>query len=68
MGYKEHMDHSKVAVPVVLGGILTQKVESEALPVDVSADLKKLGFNPCPKLEGNFRNLLETKINLKNPP
>lgn len=65
---QEHMDRKKVAVPVVLGGILNQKVENEALPVDVSADLKKLGFNPCPKLEGRFRNLLEAKINLKNPP
>jgi len=29
----------------------------------VSADLKKLAFFPCPKLEGNFRKLLEANIN-----
>jgi len=46
-----------------------QKVENQALPVDVSGDLKKLGFNPCPKLESNFRNLLETNMKPnENPP
>ena len=59
---KEHMDRCKVTIPVVLGGILNQKVENQALPVDVSGDLKQLGFNPCPKLEGNFRKLLESNL------
>jgi len=31
----------------------------------VSADLKKLALFPCPKLEGNFKNLLEAIINYK---
>jgi methylmalonyl-CoA mutase cobalamin-binding subunit len=66
---KENMDRRKITIPVVLGGILNQKVENQALPVDVSGDLKKLGFNACPKLEGNFKTLLETNMKPKeNPP
>jgi methylmalonyl-CoA mutase cobalamin-binding subunit len=59
---KKNMDRRKITLPVVLGGILNQKFENQALPVDVSGDLKKLGFNPCPKLEGNFRKLLESNL------
>ena len=59
---KDNMDRCRITIPVVLGGILNQKVENQALPVDVSGDLKKLGFNPCPKLEGNFRKLLESNL------
>jgi len=62
---KENMDRRKITIPVVLGGVLNQKVENQALPVDVSGDLKKLGFNPCPKLEGNFKNFLETNMKPK---
>ena len=50
----------KLKIPVVMGGILNQKVEDQPLPVDVSADLKKLDFYPCPRLEGRFRKLLES--------
>ena len=66
---KENMDRRKITIPVVLGGVLNQKVENQALPVDVCGDLKNLGFNPCPKLEGNFKTLLETSMKPKeNPP
>ena len=56
---KEEMDSHNVMVPVVIGGILNQKIENQALPVDVSTDLKKLGFYSCPRLEGKFRKMLE---------
>ena len=66
---KEDMGRCKISIPVVLGGVLNQKVENQALPVDVCGDLKKLGFSPCPKLEGNFKKLLETSMKPKeNPP
>ena len=42
-----------------MGGILNQKVEDAALPIDVSVNLKELGFHPSPRLEGNFSKLLE---------
>ena len=59
---KDEMDSHKVMIPVVLGGILNQKVENQSLPIDVSADLKKLGFYPCPKLESQLSNLLEYNL------
>ena len=59
---KEEMARRRTDIPVVLGGILNQKIESQSLPVDVSGDLKKMGFNPCPKLDGNFKKLLESNI------
>ena len=52
----------KVDVPVVMGGILNQKMEDVALPVDVTANLKELGFYPSSKLEGRFRKLLEHDV------
>jgi len=64
---QEELKNQKLTIPVVLGGILNQKVENQALPVDVSSDLKKLGFYPCPKLEGNFRNQLEYNLKYKSP-
>jgi methylmalonyl-CoA mutase cobalamin-binding subunit len=66
---KTELDRQKVDVPVVMGGILNQKVEDVALPVDVTTNLKGLGFYPSPKLEGRFRKLLEhdlTRINRNN--
>ena len=60
---RKELDKHKVMVPVVLGGVLNQKIVNQTLPIDVSADLKKLAFFPCPTLEGNFRKLLEANIN-----
>ena len=56
---KAELGTQKIDVPVVMGGILNQKVEDTALPIDVTANLKKLGFHPSPRLEGNFSKLLE---------
>ena len=59
---KNELDAHKIEIPIVMGGILNQKVEDQPLPVDVSADLKKLDFHPCPRLEGRFRKLLESGV------
>jgi len=48
-----------------MGGILNQKVDYQALPIDVSVDLKKLSFYPCTKLEGGLR-LLNWRVNFNN--
>jgi methylmalonyl-CoA mutase cobalamin-binding subunit len=63
---KEELDTHKVKIPVVMGGVLNQKVEYQPLPIDVSADLKKLDFYPCPRLEGRFRKLLESGVISQN--
>ncbi|MCK5488148.1 MAG: cobalamin-dependent protein, partial [Desulfobacterales bacterium] len=52
------LDRQKIRLPVLIGGILNQKVESQSLPVDVTGNLKELGFYPCARLEGGFKKLL----------
>jgi methylmalonyl-CoA mutase cobalamin-binding subunit len=52
-------------VPIVMGGMLNQKVEDAALPVDVTTDLKELGFHPSPRLGGGFHRLLEHNAGFK---
>jgi methylmalonyl-CoA mutase cobalamin-binding subunit len=59
---KTELDRQKVDIPVVMGGVLNQKVEGAALPVDVTVNLKKLGFHPVPKLGANFQKLLEHQV------
>ena len=63
---KIELGKHKVDVPVVMGGVLNQKEEAQALPVDVTSQLKELGFYASPKLEGNFRKLLEHDVMLKS--
>jgi methylmalonyl-CoA mutase cobalamin-binding subunit len=59
---KGEMARQGINVPVVMGGILNQKVADQALPIDVSRSIKELDFLPCPKLENNFGHLLEYKL------
>jgi len=59
---KEEMAQEGINVPVVMGGILNQKVQDQALPIDVSNRIKELDFLPCPQLENNFGRLLEYRL------
>ena len=45
-----------------MGGVLNQKMENVALPVDVTTKLIDMGFYPSPKLAGSFRKLLEHDV------
>ena len=56
---KAELARHDLEVPIVMGGMLNQKVEDAALPVDVTTDLKELGFHPSPRLGGGFHRLLE---------
>jgi len=56
---KEELNRHKIDIPVVIGGILNQKMDGEALPIDVTMNLKQLGFYPSPKLGISFQKLLE---------
>ena len=58
------MTQEGINIPVVMGGILNQKVEDQALPVDVAINIKELDFLPCPRLESKLNYLLE--YNLKD--
>jgi methylmalonyl-CoA mutase cobalamin-binding subunit len=53
------LDKHEAKIPVVMGGVLNQKVADQPLPIDASADLTKLGYIACPALEGRFLKLLE---------
>lgn len=44
---KSMLDKEGIELPVLMGGVLNQKVDSEALPVAVIDDLKQLGINPA---------------------
>jgi methylmalonyl-CoA mutase cobalamin-binding subunit len=62
---KEILDIQKIQAPVLIGGILNQKVENQTLPVDVTGNLKELGFYPCNRLGGSFKKLLASNITEK---
>jgi methylmalonyl-CoA mutase cobalamin-binding subunit len=62
---KAVLDTQNLRLPVLMGGILNQKIESQALPVDVTGNLKELGFYPCARLEGRFKKILESNIRTK---
>jgi len=62
---KAELARHDLDVPIAMGGILNQKVEDAALPVDVTTDLKQLGFHPIPRLGGGFHRLLEHGAGLK---
>jgi methylmalonyl-CoA mutase cobalamin-binding subunit len=48
----------RLEMPVIMGGVLNQKIEGEALPVNVAQDIKALGFHPAAKLDGKLTHLL----------
>jgi methylmalonyl-CoA mutase cobalamin-binding subunit len=59
---KASMESKRITLPVVLGGVLNQKVDNAPLPVPVIEDLKQLGFHPAISLP-NLTELLEDKSN-----
>jgi hypothetical protein len=59
---KEELSLRKVDVPVIMGGVLNQKVANQELPVSVVQDLRRLGFHPAAKLEGQLPLLLAEKL------
>ena len=59
---KDNLKKHKASIPVVMGGVLNQKYEDKILPMDVTNDLKEIGFYACPRLEGRFRKMLEFNV------
>ncbi|MFT5218181.1 MAG: methylmalonyl-CoA mutase cobalamin-binding subunit [Planctomycetota bacterium] len=49
---RQLLDASSVTVPVIMGGVLNQKVEGVELPVMVIDELQQLGFYPATSLPG----------------
>jgi methylmalonyl-CoA mutase cobalamin-binding subunit len=59
---KKEMDVQSIRIPVMMGGVLNQKFDDHALPVDVSSQLLKLGFRISPQIGSNFAKLMELPI------
>jgi hypothetical protein len=55
---KEELNKRNLTIPVIMGGVLNQKIGGQALPVDVSRNIKELGFYPSAKLEGRLSQML----------
>ena len=58
---KLKMDEKQLNIPVIMGGVLNQKVDDQALPVPVFDELKSLGFHPAIALPNLPYLLLEKK-------
>jgi len=55
---KLELDSSQFELPILMGGVLNQKVDGEALPLPVVEELKQLGINPATTLPNITRFLL----------
>jgi len=44
---KQLLDREAIALPIIMGGVLNQKVDDQALPVSVVDELKSLGMHPA---------------------
>ena len=58
---KQELKKQKLEIPVIMGGVLNQKFEDRPLPIEVSKDLKELGFFPYKALDGKLTHFLEFK-------
>jgi len=56
---KEELRERNLNIPVIMGGVLNQKIEGQALPVDVSKGIKELGFYPSATLDGRLSRMLD---------
>jgi methylmalonyl-CoA mutase cobalamin-binding subunit len=58
---KAELKKQRLKIPVIMGGVLNQKLEDEALPVSVFNELKKMGFFPYKTLDRKLTPFLEFK-------
>jgi len=49
---KQLLDAESFSLPVIMGGVLNQKVDEQALPVEVVEELRALGMHPAISLPG----------------
>jgi methylmalonyl-CoA mutase cobalamin-binding subunit len=55
---RAELQRRRLDVPVLMGGVLNQKTEDQALPVDVRAELRQLGFHTSAQLDSGWGQLL----------
>ena len=54
---KQLLDDASLSLPVIMGGVLNQKVADQTQPVPVIDELKALGMHPAISLPGLARLL-----------
>jgi methylmalonyl-CoA mutase cobalamin-binding subunit len=59
---KAELKKQRLKIPVIMGGVLNQKFEDQALPVDVFNDLKKMGFIPYKTLDGKLTQFISHRL------
>lgn len=59
---KAELRKHQTEIPVLMGGVLNQKIDDQALPVDVTQSLQELGMYPCVALEGGIRRMLGERV------
>lgn len=57
---KALMGDKQIDLPVLMGGVLNQKIDGEALPVPVVGELKAMGFHPATALPNLTKLLTRT--------
>jgi len=55
---KAQLEKRQIDVPVLMGGVLNQKMENHVLPVDVRQELHQLGFQTSSQLQAGWKSLL----------
>lgn len=55
---KAGLQERRLDIPVLMGGVLNQKVPGLPLPVDVSKEINQLGFQTSAQLESGWQRLL----------
>ena len=58
---KAELKKQHLKIPVIMGGVLNQKFEDQALPVNVFNDLKEMGFFPYKTLDRKLTPFLELR-------
>jgi methylmalonyl-CoA mutase cobalamin-binding subunit len=54
---KQLLEAESISLPVIMGGVLNQKVDEQALPVAVVEELRALGMHPAISLPGVLKLL-----------
>jgi methylmalonyl-CoA mutase cobalamin-binding subunit len=58
---KQLLDAESFSLPVIMGGVLNQKIDDQALPVTVVEELRALGIHPAMSLPGLVKLLPRSK-------
>jgi methylmalonyl-CoA mutase cobalamin-binding subunit len=61
---KQELAGAGLNLPILMGGVLNQKFEDSVLPVDVTENIRELGFFASPQLKGGLNQLLSSGMDI----